>query len=122
MIKLPDNYLDSAYADNTKGLILLHFKNSADEYFSYRYYMDKAFSFSQHLERLERIVREGLTDKLAYVLHEDLQMVAVESNNQDWKPAPLIGDGIISFAQYRAHARLATAEDKQVKAGGPVDQ
>lgn len=111
MIQLPENYLDSAYVDNLKGIIFLHFKNSSDQYFTYRYYLDKAFSFGDHLDKLEYNVRHMLTEN-AYVLRDDLSMEFVQPTSQDWKPSPMIGDSIISFVQYKAHSHLAHSEDQ----------
>lgn len=114
MIQLPENFLDSAYVDNVKGVIFLHFKNKADQYFTYRYFLDKAFSFEQHLQQLETT---DFSDQKAYRLNRDLGMVFIEQpNDQDWVPAPLPGDNMLSFPQYKAHANLAANEDRKEKA------
>ena len=118
MINLPKDFLNSAYVDNVKGVIFLHFKNTANEYFTHRYFLDKAFSFEQHLERLNHAVTQEFADKQAYLLHENLTTEFVDASDQEWVPAPLPGDSIISFPQYRAHAQLASHEDSQAKPEG----
>lgn len=112
MIQLPDNYLDLAYVDNIKGTIFLHLKNSADEYFTFRYFLDKAYSFDQHMDRLKQT---DFASQKAYKLHEDLTTEFIDPTVNDWLPAPLPGDNMISFLQYRGHSRLAKHEDSVAK-------
>lgn len=109
MIRLPENYLDLAYVDNLKGVIYLHFKNDADEYFTYRYFLDKAFDFEQHMRNLESL---DFSNKPAYKLNPDLSTIFTEPRDQNWIPAPVPGDNIISFAQYKVHSRMAKHEDQ----------
>lgn len=115
MIQLPEKYLDEAFVDNIKGVIYLHFRNSANQYFTYRYFLDKAYTFDQHITRLEGL---DLTESKAYVLKPDLTTEWLEASDQDWVPAPLPGDNMISFLQYKAHARLASQEDRKAKMEG----
>lgn len=115
MINLPENYLDTAYVDNIKGAVFIHLKNTANEYFTYYYVLDKAFTFEEHLDRLQHI---DVTAKKAYILRDDLTTEFVDPTDQGWVPAPLPGVSIISFVQYQGHARLAHAEDKKALAEG----
>lgn len=108
MIKLPDDFLDSAYVDTSKRCVILHFKNGADEYFTYRYALDKAFTFDQHMQRLREL---DFSSERAYSLGPDLTTSFFEPIRQDWYPAPYPADHIMSLAQYRAHMEVSAKEE-----------
>lgn len=110
MIVLPANYMDQLYVEADKRVVIFHFVNAQGQYFTSRYSLDPAFSWDQHIEKLRNMSVE-LQNKGAYELGPDLSTRTVMPENQDWKPAALVGDNLMSIKQYEVHARLVRQED-----------
>lgn len=100
MITLPDNFLDTAYVDTSHDLLLLHFKNRSDQYFTHIHRMDHAFSLDEHLETVRT---QDLSQEKAYMLdRKTLEHIKTEPLDQDWVPAPVPFPDVVSLSQYRA--------------------
>lgn len=110
MINLLGDFLKQARVDGRIPAIVLHFRNSADEYFTMYIVIDRAFKLE---EQLDNIRTYDFSVAKAYKLYPDLRTEFIEPTAQDWFPAPVPGDSIISLEQYMAHMKLPHEEDKQ---------
>lgn len=96
MITLPDNWRDTLRIDTAKRTMYLHFVNDSGQYFTYFQLLDPAYSMDATLVQIPERAEHGN----AYTLGEQLETIAAEPRDQNWKPAPLPLAGMISLAQY----------------------
>lgn len=110
MIKLPDNYEDQAYMDQSTNKLILFYVNKAGEYFLWMHHIDPAFTWENHMEQIKREVDSQFPGAQAFVLNGDLSMNYLEPSDQEWRPAPLPQPHVVSFAQFKAHAKILQHE------------
>lgn len=111
MIQLPDNWQQTARVNvlstMQKGVLFLHFKNDANQYFTFMQVLDPAFSLEDTLNDIA--TKSFWADHKAYVLGSDLTTMDVEPLDQNWVPAPTPGPDMISLAQYKALKAMPNA-------------
>lgn len=115
MIQLPENWQETVRVYPTTKALFLHFKNDANQYYTYYYTLDPAFTIEETLETIER---HDWTNEQAYVLAKDLATVHQEPIDQNWVAAPLPDLTMCSLAQYRAQLSMQIREDAQTKRQG----
>lgn len=98
MITLPDNWEQTIRISPPAKCLYLHFKNDANQYYTYFQVMDPAFNLDEILMRIDSKDR---TAERAYVLNQDLTTEFQEPLDQNWQPAPVVGPVILSIEQYR---------------------
>lgn len=103
MIQLPDNVLDYAMVSTDGAIILLHLKNDSNQYFTYRYHLDKVHTFNDHLEILKQVT---LDNDQAYVITDHMSTEFQEPLDQNWKFAAFPIDNYMTLAQYKAQLGL----------------
>lgn len=110
MIELPANYQDQAYMDQSNNRLILFYVNDAGEYFLWMHHMDPAYTWEDHMARIDNEVTSKFAGAKAFTLREDLGMDYKEPSDQHWRPAPLPIEHVVSFAQFKAHAKILQEE------------
>jgi hypothetical protein len=115
MIQLPENWQETVRVYPPTKALFLHFKNDANQYFTYYYTLDPAFTIEETLDKIEH---NDWTNEQPYVLAKDLITIRQEALDQNWVAAPLPDLTMCSLAQYRAQLSMQVREDEQAKRQG----
>lgn len=99
MIILPPNWQETVRVSPPDRILFLHFKNNANQYYTYYQTLDPAYTIDETLQKIEDHDR---SNEAAYVLNADLTTSRVEPLDQNWVPAPLPDRSMCSLEQYRA--------------------
>lgn len=102
MIQLPDNFMDAVRVDTRSNRLVIHVKNDASQYFTHVHILDKAATFDEHLQAL---AATEYPNARAYVLLADLTTELVDPVDQNWVPAPIPVELVLSIPQYRESQR-----------------
>lgn len=116
MIELPETYQDQAYMDQSNNRLILLYQNDAREYFLWMYHFDPAYTWEEHMTRIENEVKSQFPGKQAIKLGDDLSTTFVDPADQNWHPAYIPVEHIVSFAQFKAHAKILQEEEKRSSA------
>lgn len=99
MITLPSRWRTYVRVNLQTKALFLHFRNDAQQYFTYYRRLDPALPLD---DILEQIAQRDWSAEQAYMLDDGLQTIRLEPTDQNWHPAPLPGESIYSLEQYRA--------------------
>lgn len=110
MIQLPDNWQDYLQISPKRNTLFLHLYNSAGQFFTYYFPVDPAFPLTRTLEVLTQRLNEDALTAQAYIIESDMSTVRTEPADQNWGPASLPGDDMMSLKQYQVMQQTKSSD------------